>query len=431
MLDPSKAVISKKAYKDLIFARSLFAIFLCFGCVIYSNSEGLPFYSQPFISLYNLSGIILVFSVIYLFLLTPAANSLWYIYCQLIIDVFFVSAVVFVTGSFDSLFTFLYLLVIIYSSMFVLLKGSLLVAAAASLQYTVLISLEYMGVISPYLSSHSIVHTADVSQVIYKLIVISGACFAIAALSGILALQAKEARQELKITRQHLLRVEKMNAMDEMLSGIAHEIKNPLASLSGSIQLLKEDCCPGSSQEKLMRIILRETNRLKEILNDIRLFSRPNKSNASHIRLDTLLRETVELFANDPEWSDRIELFVKIQKQVVVDMDPVHFKQIIWNLLKNAAQSIVETGRIYIELKLAKQDRVHLSIRDTGRGIKKEDAAHIFDPFFTTKPEGSGLGLSIIHKIVDTYDGMIDFETEPGKGTVFTIILKTVSDSAD
>ncbi|THB81515.1 MAG: GHKL domain-containing protein [Desulfobacteraceae bacterium] len=422
---------SRKNIKDLILARALFAIFLCLGCFIYGISEGLSFYSQPFISLYNLSAIILVISIIYIVIYYQITDFKWFIHVQLVLDTCFITAVIFITGGINSIFSFLYLLVIIYSSMLVLLKGSLMIATLTCIQYISITLLEFHGVLRPIIGEHTIYHTTNTNQIIYKIIIISGASYAISLLSGLLAQQAKNARQELKITQQHLSRVEKMNAMDEMLSGIAHEIKNPLASLSGSIQLLKEDTQPGSSEEKLMKIILRETERLKEILNDIRLFSRPSREGSVNLQLSRLLRETVELFANDPEWSDRVDLFLKIQKEVVVFMDPVHFKQILWNLLKNAAQSIEGTGRIFIELSVSKQSRVYLTIRDTGQGINEQDALHIFDPFFTTKTDGSGLGLSIIHKIVDAYDGMIDFESTPGKGTVFTLILNITDPDSD
>jgi two-component system sensor histidine kinase PilS (NtrC family) len=105
-------------------------------------------------------------------------------------------------------------------------------------------------------------------------------------------------------------------------------------------------------------------------------------------------------------------------------MDRVHLQQILWNLIKNAAESIEGKGKITISLYSPKHKRIYLTIQDTGLGIDKKNAPHIFDPFFTTKSDGTGLGLSIIHRIVDTYDGMIDFESIPGKGTVFTLIFQ-------
>jgi two-component system, NtrC family, sensor histidine kinase HydH len=105
-------------------------------------------------------------------------------------------------------------------------------------------------------------------------------------------------------------------------------------------------------------------------------------------------------------------------------IDPVHLQQILWNLIKNAAQAIPGKGKIVITLTSPRNNRIYLTIKDNGQGIDPKKARHIFDPFFTTKAEGTGLGLSIIHRLIETYDGMIDFDSIPGKGTVFTIIFK-------
>jgi len=249
----------------------------------------------------------------------------------------------------------------------------------------------------------------------------------VAILSGILSLQLKAVQKDLKITQQHLKRVEKMAAMDEVISGIAHEIKNPLASLSGSIQLLREDTRSGSYEDKLMQIILRETDRLKTIVNDIRLFSKPHTGNVVEIKMAEMIEETVRLFLNDPEWKPSIHLQLNLDKDITILFDPTHFTQILWNLLKNAVQSINEKGEITIRLQSSRNNKVYLTIEDTGMGIQPKDSNHIFDPFFTTKPEGTGLGLSILHRLIDANNGMIDFESTPGKGTIFTVVFNKTS----
>lgn len=140
--------------------------------------------------------------------------------------------------------------------------------------------MEYFRIIAPFPQAPALAASVDESQILYRIIITIAACFAVAALSGILSFQLKTARQDLKITQGHLRRVEKMAAVDEMISGIAHEIKNPLASLSGSIQLLRDETEPGSGQDRLMQIILRETDRLEQIVTDIRLISKPARSNS-------------------------------------------------------------------------------------------------------------------------------------------------------
>lgn len=223
------------------------------------------------------------------------------------------------------------------------------------------------------------------------------------------------------MAQAHLKQVEKMTAVDELISGIAHEIKNPLASLSGAIQLLQEDTQQGSSEDNLMQIILRETARLENIVNDIRVFAKPNIDNACELKLPDVISETVELFLNDPKWSRKIRFHFDLDPRVSVCMDPVHFNQILWNLLKNAAQSIEGEGIIKISLYSTANHCVYFSIQDSGKGIDPKDKRHIFDPFYTTKANGTGLGLSIVHRLIDAYGGMINFKSNPDKGTIFIV----------
>jgi len=409
--------------KWIILSRVAFAAVIIIACIVFSSGENLLVFSQPFLSLYNIAAGILSLSIIYLIWLNKFNSILSLAYFQTIVDTFIATGIIFVTGSYDSIFTFLYLVVIIYTSMLLLQKGSIIIATISCLQYAILIELEYYEIITPYLGNFYLSGSVDENRIIYRIIIVFLACFAVAVLSGILARQLKGAKQDLKMAQEHLKRVEKMAAMDEMISGIAHEINNPLASLSGSIQLLQEDTNPGSYEHKLMQIILRETNRLEKIVNDIRLFAKPRIDNAREITISDAIEEIVQLFLNDPEWNNKINMTMHLNKKVRIFIDPLHFHQILWNLLKNAAQSIEGTGQISINLNVHKNRGAYLVVEDTGVGIQPKERSHIFDPFYTNKPDGTGLGLSIIHRIIDTYNGIIDFESTPGQGTIFTILF--------
>lgn len=413
--------------KWVILARSVFAAVLILSTFFFSKNGAVSPLAQPFVSLYKMAAVVLVISFFYIFWLSRKKYLVALAYVQTIADTILVTVIVFVTGGFQSIFTFLYLVVIIYTSMLLLQKGSFVIAVMSSLQYGLLIELEYFNIIAPFTDVPPLALSVDEAQILYRIIITIAACFAVAALSGILSFQLRTARQELKITQEHLKRVEKMAAVDEMISGIAHEIKNPLASLSGSIQLLRDDTEPGTQKDRLMQIILRETDRLKQIVTDIRLISKPRKTNAIRVDMARAIEDVEALFLNTPDWNPRIRLVTRLEKRLAVNIDPVHIQQILWNLVKNAAEAITTSGKIIITLDAPRNKRVYLTIRDTGNGIDPEQASHIFDPFFTTKTEGTGLGLSIIHRIIDTYDGMIDFESIPGKGTLFTLVF----DNAD
>lgn len=410
--------------KWIVLARAVFALVLVFSTLFFSDTDLSGQRSPSFLSLYKISGTILGLSLVYFVWLYQEKYLYVLAYTQIIIDTFIVTAIVFVTGGYHSIFTFLYLLVIIYAAMLLLARGSFLVALASSIQYGFLIELEYHKIIAPLSENQPLALVVDQHHILYRVVIIISACFATAALSGILSLQLKTARKDLKIAQEHLKRVEKMAAVDELVSGIAHEIKNPLASLSGSIQMLRHQMAPTGENDKLMQIILRETDRLRQIVTDIRLISKPGRTNAELIDLSKAIDDVKTLFDNTPAWHTRINIVTRIERDLYVYMDRVHLQQILWNLIKNAAESIEGKGKITISLYSPKHKRIYLTIQDTGLGINKKNAPHIFDPFFTTKSDGTGLGLSIIHRIVDTYDGMIDFESIPGKGTVFTLIFQ-------
>jgi len=410
--------------KWIVLARVIFCIVLIFSSLVFSTGENLSFLSQPFVTLYYLSAAVLLLCIGYGLWLRQGGNLPALSYVQIVMDTVTVTVIIYVTGSLDSMFTFLYLLIIIYGAMLVQQLGILIIAGISGIQYGLLILLEYFHMIPPFSGQHTAPASLDLRLVLYRIIIIMSACLAVGFLSGILARQLRRARQDLKIAHAHYRRVEKMEAMDEMISGMAHEIKNPLASLAGSIQLLREDTAPGSREDRLMKIILRETDRLKTIVNDIRLFAKPGRTNAVLVNIHQAVMDVVSLFLNTEEFKNRVQIVTRLDEDLYVLIDPVHLQQIVWNLVKNAAQSISGTGKIIIKLTSPKNNRIYLTVEDNGQGIDPDNARHIFDPFFTTKPEGTGLGLSIIHRLIETYDGLIDFDTIPGKGTVFTIIFK-------
>ena len=254
----------------------------------------------------------------------------------------------------------------------------------------------------------------------------STACFAVAVLSGLLTEQNKRAQMELKSVEGHLKRVEKMAYMGEMAAGLAHEIKNPLASLVGSIQLLKEELCLDADHQRLMEIVLRETDRLGTLVNDFLFFARPPAGKPEKIHLKNAIDDIITVFGKDQVHADKRYIYKEIETEIWVLMDPSHLKQIIWNLLLNAAEAIEKDGNITIRAFRDRKNDVRIEVEDDGCGIPDEAVASIFDPFFTTKSEGTGLGLSIVHRILEAYESQLEVQSQEHKGTVFFFVLKCV-----
>ncbi len=378
-------------------------------------------------ALYTLIGCVLSISAVYGLILPRVRNLTALAYVQIVGDTLAVTAVLQLTGGFSSLFTFLYLVVIVTSSLLLPRRGTLLVAALCSIQYGLMVDLEYFGLVryvAPEVGPQAV--SAEWDQVITKIATIIGACVTVALLSSFLSEQTLRTRRELYAMEAHVKRVEKMAAIGEMAAGLAHEIKNPLASMSGAIQLLREDIRCDPDQERLMQIILREADRLSALVGNFLLYARPPAGKPEPIKLDRVLQETIELFGKKSGLQSRIAITLDAPPGAWIRMDPAHLRQVLWNLLTNAAEAIDGAGAIHIELAAAKDRQLCLKIADTGAGMAAETLATIFDPFFTTKADGTGLGLSIVHRILESYGCRLDVESAPGRGTVVMLHLKPI-----
>ena len=417
----------KRKLKWLIFYRILFSTLLL-GSTIILHSGGTSRPLNPgHIVLYGLILAIFLLSLLYAVGLYRLKRLIIVAYVQIIIDTFFVTVILFVTGNYSSIFSFLYLVVIIYSSILIPIRGTLVIAAICSIQFGIMIDLEYYGVILPFGTDALLQASAYTwNQVLYKILITMTACFAVAFLSSFLSEQVRRTRNELRIMKEHVKRVERVAAIGEMAAGLAHEIKNPLASLTGSIQLLREDIPYDPDHDRLMQIVLREADRLSSLVTNFLLYARPPAGKVEAIELEKFIVDTAELFEKDANNDGRITTTRNIESGIWISLDPLHLRQILWNLLINAAEAIQGGGNIHIEMHGSKYNQAYLKISDNGCGMSQEDINFIFNPFFTTKSSGTGLGLSIVHRILEAYDALLDVESEKNKGTTFTLQFKQI-----
>jgi len=413
--------------KWLMFFRVLFTSLLLSSTIVLQLNENPSPLAKPLLVLYGLIAGIFFISFVYALVLRHVKHKLLFAYIQTGIDTFVVTLILFVTGGFSSIFSFLYLVVIIYSSMLIFRRGSMVMAALCSIQYGAMVDLEYYGILEPFVMEGILTAVNHAwSHVLYKILITVMACFAVAFLSGLLAEQERKTKKELLALEDHVKRVEKMAYMGEMAAGMAHEIKNPLASLSGSIQLLRESVQYNPDHDKLMQIVLRETDRLSSLVNNFLLFAKPPSGKLESIKLDNAIKDTVELFEKDGTWSGRISINSEFTHGIWVEMDPEHLRQVLWNLLLNAVEAIEGAGLIEIKMYSLQNGIAVIKIADSGCGMSGELIKSIFAPFFTTKPNGTGLGLSIVHSILESYDSRLEVESEVNQGTTFTLKLKQV-----
>ncbi len=225
--------------------------------------------------------------------------------------------------------------------------------------------------------------------------------------------------QDITAIKQQEALVERMRrlaALGEMGAGLAHEIKNPLASLSGAAQLLKEQQPISSQGSKLLDIIVRESKRLNKLTESFLMYARPQPRERTEVDIKQILTKVIEVLKQHPDLPN-FKMGININHTGTIFADPEQFHQVLWNLILNAAQALPEYGgkiKIYTE---DKKDKVLLVVEDNGKGIEPEALKKIFNPFFTTNPDGHGLGMSVVHRIIETWKGTISIESTPDKGT--------------
>jgi len=216
---------------------------------------------------------------------------------------------------------------------------------------------------------------------------------------------------------------EQLAAVGELAAGIAHEIRNPLASISGSVQVLSHELSVGSAERRLMEIIVSESNRLSRILEEFLRFVRPQERRVAVFDVAGNLQEVLELFRMSDEISDAHTIKLEaLPPMSLLAGDRDQIRQIIYNVAKNAVRAMPDGGTLAVE---GFEDGAWYSIkfRDTGRGMSEEEIARVFTPFSTAFDGGTGLGMAIVRRIVEDHGGAIDVESKPGEGTTVTILL--------
>ncbi len=218
-----------------------------------------------------------------------------------------------------------------------------------------------------------------------------------------------------KALQAEIVRTQRLAALGEMAATVAHEVKNPLAAISGPLQVLADDLKAGDPHKEIMKEILAQVKRLDNTVRGLLAFSKPTTPQKQTIAL----REFVERIARlvgDQDAHRGIRFQFHGAPDLTLDADPALLEQVLWNLFLNSAEAMKGSGQIRVSI-LAAGGAVDLVIEDTGGGIPPEVHQKLFRPFVTTKTSGTGLGLSLCRKIVEAHRGTIEIRSEPGQGT--------------
>ncbi len=233
----------------------------------------------------------------------------------------------------------------------------------------------------------------------------------------------------LRALEKRVRQSEKMAAIGQLAAGIAHEIRNPLAGISGSIELLKAGDSDVEQSEKLMSIVSREIDRLNNLITEFLDFAKPEAPMEDHIDVGHLIRDTLEFVKHD---------FNTVQVEVVADVESGlkilgnrdKLRQAFLNIVVNATQAMESMDHPVLKVSVKKNGNlVAVSVKDNGVGIKEELRERIFEPFHTTKHKGTGLGLAITHSIVEAHKGDIQVYSDLGVGTEFLMSFKALQSS--
>jgi two-component system, NtrC family, sensor histidine kinase PilS len=238
---------------------------------------------------------------------------------------------------------------------------------------------------------------------------------------------------QLKRLEKAVRRSEKLAAVGQLAAGIAHEIRNPLAGISGSLQLLRGTAhSEGSEEYRLMSIALREIDRLNLLITDFLDFVRPDAPADDPVDVDDVIREVTELVQLNKNFRPGVKLVKNLAAGRLVLGRKDKLKQVFYNLIINGYQALDKVESPVLEISSSfKNGSVVVVIKDNGAGMNENTMKRLFEPFHTTKPQGTGLGLATVHKILENHDARIFVESELGKGTEFAVEFSRLSEARD
>jgi two-component system, NtrC family, sensor histidine kinase PilS len=235
----------------------------------------------------------------------------------------------------------------------------------------------------------------------------------IAACEDLSAIRAMEARMRA---------ADRLASLGRMAANIAHEIRNPLASLSGAVEVLAAGA-PGEMRERLGHIVLKETERLNSIIREFLEYARPAPLSRAAVNVAEVVDEVLVLLEHRAT-PGTLKVLREFSPALTWSVDPQQFRQAVWNLCLNGLQAMPDGGELRVSM-VVHRGSLRLRVSDTGEGIPSAEIGNIFEPFYSTKSGGTGLGLALVHRIVQDHGGEIDVQSRPGVGSAFTLSLPT------
>jgi signal transduction histidine kinase len=343
-------------------------------------------------------------------------------YIQTVVDLLLITALIYISGGLSGSLYLLYIFAIVASSVVLSNRAAYLMAGLSAILFGLLVDGLYLGII-PYFSPDQY-RERSLGLILFTIFLAWSLFFLIAFLANHLSNSLRKAREALLLARKELEIKERLASAGRFSAQLAHEIRNPLAAISGAVQVLRGELSLDDEQRSLMDIVIKESQRVSQSIEQFLDLASPGTQVFSWIDLPEVLEETLALLRASGELNGR---YVMTGNFSTAEMSyygsPNQFKQVFLNLAKNALAAMPEGGTLSVDFSQDKKKAVRIRFADTGRGLKEEEKKHLFEPFFSCFENGHGLGLAVVRGIVEDYDGRIEVRSELRKGTEIILVL--------
>ena len=342
---------------------------------------------------------------------------------QLVLDQVTWTAVVYLTGGAASGATSFYGLSCLVGAALTGLRGASVAAVSGGICYGVLVTALAKRWILPPLDQPPAMYLPSSEELSFYVTVNLLVLVVVMLLAGTLADRLRWTGGELIAATERADQAERMAALGRLAAGLAHEIRNPLGSIAGSVQLLRSGKGLDEEDRQLCEIIQREANRLNDLVTDMVDLSKPRKPDWALVDAATVAREVVALASKSGRAvSDVHVTFATDDKPARVRADNAQLRQLVWNLVRNAVQASEAGEEVKVSVT-TEADGVVLSVVDKGVGIEEAQMPRLFDAFFTTRSQGSGVGLAVVKRIADEHGFLIHVKSEAGRGASFRVLM--------
>jgi signal transduction histidine kinase len=411
--------IDKKDVFSLIVVRLIIVTALIISAVTIQFSTSTFLLLNPF---YALILVVYVLSAVYFGLYLWGKNYTYQAGLQIFLDLLIITAFVYISGGLEGSFYFLYIFAIIAAGIILSRKAAYITAALSAVCFGVLVDGMFLGLIPSYQEGEQ----AGFSQigVLSNLFVAWGVFFVVAFLTSYLMGKLNRANEELRSAHRELEVKRRLAEAGEVSAYLSHEIRNPLAAISGSVQVLRDELRLTEDQQKLMNIVVKESERVSKSLDDFLSLSTDTTDEESLINLSEALKETLLLMRKSGELNGRCQVGGNFRSANIQYYGSGNqLKQIFWNLIKNSVRAMDGHGALTIDILRLPDEGIKMIFRDTGRGMSEDVKQKIFEPFYTDSHLGKGIGMAVVKRIVDNHKGTIEVSSELNNGTEVLIAL--------